>query len=109
MNKNFCLFPGRFQPFHKGHKALIEKKLEEGKGVIVLLRDTKMGVDNPYSVKERKKMIRKQFPDKEMVKILSVPDFVEIMYGRKVGYEIKEVRLEQELENISATNIRNKK
>lgn len=102
----YSLFIGRWQPFHKGHKALIESVLNEGKNVCVAIRDTKTSKDNPYSVKERKRMIRKIFPDKKRVKIISIPDIDSVCYGRKVGYDIKEIKLSRELEDISGTKIR---
>ncbi len=49
---------GRFQPFHRGHRYLIEKALEQCESVIVgvgsaNVRDEK----NPFSFNERKKQI----------------------------------------------------
>lgn len=103
----YSLFVGRWQPFHKGHQALIQTILDEGRGAVVAIRDTKISKDNPYTVKERKKMIRKAFPDKNLVKIISIPDIAEVVYGRKVGYNVREVRLDGRTEAISGTNIRN--
>ena len=39
--------------------------------------------------------------------IMDVPNIVDITYGRDVGYTISEERLDEEIENISATKIRN--
>jgi cytidyltransferase-like protein len=41
---------GRFQPFHDGHYALVQTLLDEGKDVVVAIRDTPFNEDNPYSV-----------------------------------------------------------
>jgi len=57
------LFIGRWQPFHKGHRKLIDKVLEEGKPVVIAIRDTAISEENPYSVTEREKMIRKVYQD----------------------------------------------
>lgn len=35
-----------------------------------------------------------------------IPDVIEICYGRKPGWGIREIRLSEELEEISATSIR---
>ena len=102
----YKFFIGRFQPFHLGHKAIVERLLKEGL-VCVALRDTKISKDNPYTIKARKKMIRKAFPDKDLVKIITIPDITEIVYGRKVGYNVREVRLDSKTEAISGTKIRN--
>ena len=39
--------------------------------------------------------------------IMDVPNIVDITYGRDVGYTISEERLDKEIEDISATKIRN--
>ena len=61
-NKNkhdVLVFCGRFQPFHSGHKAVIDRALEMAKEVVVVVgssfqaRSTK----NPFTFEERKAMI----------------------------------------------------
>ncbi|OGM21236.1 hypothetical protein A2714_05515 [Candidatus Woesebacteria bacterium RIFCSPHIGHO2_01_FULL_38_9] len=101
------LFIGRYQPFHKGHKALIDKVLKEGKKVVIALRNTPISEENPYTVKERAEMIKKVYGDE--VEIIVIPDIAEVCYGRKVGYKIRRVRLDKQTEEISATRIRNSK
>lgn len=104
----YSLFVGRWQPFHKGHKALIKTALDRGKHVCIAIRDTKMSASDPHTVKERKKMILKAFPnDRDRIKIIVIPDIDEILYGRSVGYKVEKVTLSPELHNISATKIRN--
>lgn len=49
-------------------------------------------------------MIKKSFGDK--VKIIVIPDVDDICHGRKVGWDIREVRLDSKTEEISATKIR---
>jgi len=103
----YSLFIGRWQPFHEGHKKLIETVLEEGKSVLVALRDTKISKEDPYTVKARKKMIRRALIRwGEKVKIMVIPDIEEVCYGRKVGWRIREIKLDEEIEQISATKIR---
>lgn len=101
------LFIGRYQPLHQGHIKLIRSALDEGKEVVVAIRETLIDRKNPYTVKERKEMFRQQFGDK--VKLISIPDISEVRYGRKVGYAIREVQLDKETESISATKIREEK
>ena len=101
------LFIGRFQPFHAGHKALIDSVLAEGKKVLIAIRETPISDSDPYSVGERYAMIRAVYPlDLDQVRIISIPDIAEVCYGRQVGYLIREIRLAPEVEAISGTQIR---
>jgi hypothetical protein len=40
--------------------------------------------------------------------VMDVPNIVNITYGRDVGYKIEQEHLGEEIEKISATDIRNK-
>jgi len=42
------------------------------------------------------------------IKVISIPDVEEVVYGRKVGWGMREIRLDEETEKISATEIRKK-
>lgn len=59
------VFVGRMQPFHNGHKAVIDKALEKAQEVVVVLgscfqpRSTK----NPFTFEERKAMIDAVYGD----------------------------------------------
>lgn len=97
------LIPGRFQPLHKGHEALIQSVLDEGHDVTIGLRDGE-GECNPYSASERLQMFNVAFGDKVSVTVL--PKFDEIVYGRDVGYRMREIRLDPKIEAISGSNIR---
>lgn len=100
------LFIGRWQPFHEGHRALIDSVLAEGKSVLIAIRDTPKSETDPFSCGTRRKMIRDHYPDVDRVKIMVIPDIAEIVYGREVGYGIREIRLDAETEKISGTAIR---
>ena len=99
-------FIGRFSPFHLGHKAIVDQLLSEGKQVCIAIRNTPLSDRDPFTVTEREAQIRRYFPDEARVMITAIPDIAEVVYGRKVGYRIREVRLEPELEAISATALR---
>lgn len=71
-NKNkydALVFCGRFQPFHSGHKAVIDRALEMAKEVVVVVgssfqaRSTK----NPFTFEERKAMIESVYKDKVLL------------------------------------------
>lgn len=103
------LFVGRWQPFHKGHKTLIETVLKKGKPVVIAIRDTEISHQNPYSTYERWTFIQKELNKYgELVKIIVIPDIDEICYGREVGYEIRKIELDKKIEGISGTKTREK-
>src|SRR3989344_2651689 len=104
------LFVGRWQPFHKGHKTLIESVLKKKKPVVVAIRDTEISNQNPFSATERWTMIQKALNKHgELVKIVVIPDIDEICYGRDVGYGIRKIDLDEKTENVYGTSIRAKK
>ena len=98
------LFIGRFQPLHDGHIRLIQSVIDEGKRPLIALRDTGINESNPHTIEERTKMFRTVFGDK--VTIITIPDISEVVYGRGVGWGIREIRLDEKTESISATSIR---
>lgn len=105
--KHASLFVGRWQPFHKGHKALIETVLKTGKPVVIAIRDTEIRHTNPYTVDERRVVIQRALKKYgELVKIIVIPDIDEICYGRDVGYAMRKIDLDKNLESISGTKIR---
>lgn len=103
------LFIGRWQPFHRGHKALINVVLNEGGSVVIAVRDTPISENNPYPVEERMARIRKEYEGNENVEIVVIPDIKEVCYGRDVGWGIRMIRMEKQIEEISATKIRDSK
>jgi phosphopantetheine adenylyltransferase len=100
----YSLFIGRFQPLYEGHKALIQNAIDEGYKPLVALRDTPYGDTDPYTVGERRQMFKDAFGDK--VKVIAIPDIAEVCYGRKVGWGIRQIILDEATEAISATAIR---
>ena len=112
MKKKYHAFIGRYQPLHGGHKKLINVVLKEGKNVLVLLKDTGKNEKNPYSVEERIDMFNGAFPKeikKGRLKIKAIENVECICYGRKVGWDIRKIKLDEETEKISATKIRKEK
>lgn len=101
------LFIGRWQPFHDGHKKLIDVVLKEGGKVVIAVRDTPISAGNPYSVEDRVAYIKSQYKKNKDVEVISIPDIKEVCYGRDVGWGIRRIRLDKQIEEISATKIRN--
>jgi len=107
LDQKASMFVGRWQPFHKGHRDLIETVLKKGKPVVIAIRDTETSPENPYTTAERWNMIQRALRKYgELVKIIVIPDIDEICYGRNVGYRIREIRLSAEKQKISGTEIR---
>ena len=102
----YSLFIGRWQPFHDGHKKLIGVVLAEGRPVVIAVRDTKLSAKNPYTVQERLEMIQEIYKGNDNVKVIGIPDVSEVVYGRDVGWSIREIRLDSDTEAISATKVR---
>lgn len=99
---------GRYQPFHDGHKKLIEESIKRVGQVCIAIRDTQ-GTDdkNPFSFEEVEHNIRKGMREHEgKYIIVRLPNITNIFYGRDVGYKIEAIDLDDITKNISATKIR---
>ena len=99
---------GRYQPFHKGHKELFKKTLEKTGHVTIMVRDCN-DENNPFNFQQIKNRIEESLSEYHgKFMIMQVPDITNICYGRDVGYKIEEIILPEEIQKISATDIRNK-
>ena len=100
---------GRWQPWHEGHQKLFEEIIKKTGQVNIQVRDVKGVGDNPFDFETVKKNIQKALTEfSERIKITLVPNITNICYGRGVGYKIEEVTLSEEIQQISATKIRQK-
>ena len=100
---------GRWQPWHDGHQKLFEEIIKKTGQVHIMVRDVQGVGDNPFSFKTIKKNIKKALNKfDQRVKISLVPNITNICYGRKVGYKIEKIVLDEKTQKISATNIRKK-
>jgi len=63
--RDALVFIGRFQPFHNGHKAVIEAALEQAQEVVVVVGSSfaARNIRNPFTFEERKAMIEAVFPN----------------------------------------------
>jgi len=103
-HKRYALFIGRWQPFHNGHKYIIDKALKTGENVCLAIRNTEISQKNPYTVEQRAEMVKRVYGNK--VKIVVIPDIVSINIGRKVGYDVNRIDPPKEMAVISGTNVR---
>lgn len=67
----YLVFIGRFQPFHRGHKAVIDEALKRADEVIMLIGSANLprSLRNPFSVAERAAMIQGAYSADEAARI----------------------------------------
>ena len=107
-NKKCAIYIGRFQPFHEGHKKIVEKAIKKYGQVAILVMNS-FGVDkkNPYNYSQVTRKIRKNLKEyKNCYVIIKIPPIFSSIYGRKVGYKFEKIKLSKKLQDISATKIR---
>ena len=107
----YSMFIGRWQPWHNGHRWLIDQRLKEGRNVLICVREVSEDDQNPYNPLDVKKNIEKELEDlisSNTVKVIIIPDIESVNYGRGVGYDIIEHIPPDDIGNISATKIRKK-
>ena len=105
----YSLFIGRWQPWHDGHRWLIDQRLNQGKKVWLAIRDVPVDENNPYSPEQVLDNLTNELLDlieEGKVMISIIPDIESVNYGRGVGYEIIEHVPPTEIKEISATKIR---
>lgn len=115
---NTALFVGRYQPFHDGHKKLIENGIWRVGQACIAVRDTHglhtknqvsvSGLNNNplsfHAIKQRIETALAKHAGKFCV--VQVPNISHIFYGRDVGYVVERIGLDEETESISGTKIR---
>jgi adenylylsulfate kinase len=107
-NRPTALCVGRYQPFHGGHRALIEEGLHRVGQVCIAVRAT-AGIDenNPFSFEHARARIEHALRTHEgRFTVVLLPNLTHIFYGRDVGYAIERIDLDIGLQAISATQQR---
>jgi nicotinamide mononucleotide adenylyltransferase len=105
----WAMFIGRWQPWHSGHRWLIDQQLNQGKKVLIAIRDVEPDANNPWSPHEVLMNLSKELGDliiKGVIRIMIIPDIESINFGRGVGYDIIEHVPPADIADISATKIR---
>jgi nicotinamide mononucleotide adenylyltransferase len=107
--KQYSMFIGRWQPWHDGHRWLIDQRLNQGKNVLICIRDIAPDEKNPFTAQEVERNIKNELwtlLSDERVKVMIIPDIESVNFGRGVGYDIIEHIPPTEVSEISATKIR---
>jgi phosphopantetheine adenylyltransferase len=100
---------GRWQPWHKGHRALFERAIAKTGQVCIMVRDCQGWQDsNPFDfhqvVHNIKRDLEPVYQGQFMIQL--VPNITNITYGRDVGYRIEQESFDETITSISATKIR---
>lgn len=102
----YNLFIGRYQSPHKGHMELFNTFLQEGKPVLIAIRDIEPDESNPLSAGEVKELWEMVYQNEPLLKVIIIPDIASVNYGRGVGYEVNQLQVAASISAISATEIR---
>ena len=111
----FAMFIGRFQPLHLAHQELFAKAMNEGKNVLICVRDGQLNEKNPFTAEQVKENIKIHYSkfneinlkaNLPIVKVMIIPDICSVEFGRGVGYDIIEHIPPTKIAEISATSIR---
>lgn len=107
--KQYSMFIGRWQPWHAGHRWLIDQRLNEGKNILLCVRDVEPDKKNPWDAREVMLNLFDELQDliqDGKVRIMVIPDIESVNIGRGIGYDVIEHVPPAEIHDISATKIR---
>jgi nicotinic acid mononucleotide adenylyltransferase len=102
----YNLFIGRYQSPHKGHMHIFNTFLNNNKPVLIAIRDIEPDAANPLTATQVQTLWQKVYENNSLVKVIIIPDIASVNYGRGVGYEVNEIKVDASIANISATEIR---
>ena len=105
----YAMFIGRWQPLHERHQALFQEALNEGKNLLICIREGEVNERNPFTPEEVKKNIENTYAllvSSGIMKVMVIPDIESVNFGRGVGYDIVEYVPPTEISDVSATKIR---
>ena len=125
--KPATLFVGRWAPFHEGHATIINACVDNGKPVVIYVRDTPAEMDKWSGWKRAKAIItyyekrlggdfhakfrsewdmrlEGKYTGHTPITIIVGPDLDTVAIGRDVGYGI--VQVPEEITKVSGTGIR---
>lgn len=106
-SKPAALFIGRYQPFHPGHKALIEEGMRRVGQVCIAVRDTYGPDGDPLGFHDVRGRIETAMAEHAgRFVVMSLPNITHVFYGRDVGWKVEQIVLAEAVQDISATKIR---
>jgi adenylylsulfate kinase len=105
----YAMFVGRWQPLHSSHQALFQRALDNGKNLLICIRDGEVNEKNPFSAEDVKRNIEDIYAllvNSGIMKVMIIPDICSVEFGRGVGYDIIEHIPPTKIGDVSATKIR---
>lgn len=108
-DKKYAMFIGRWQPWHAGHRWLIDQALEEDKNVLLCIREVEPDEKNPWTPQQVLLNLANELEElveSGRLRIITIPDIESINIGRGIGYDVIEHVPPQDIHDISATKIR---
>ena len=111
-----ALFLGRFQPWHSGHRAIVdqifykndsstpsERRTNRASQLVIMVRSPSAA--DPHTFEEIKSMIIKDintdYPRR--YEVMEVPNITNIFFGRSIGFEVERIYLSEVLEPVENT------
>ena len=91
------------------HRWLIDQRLNEGKNVLICIRDVEPDENQPFTPTQVYRRVSTELSElinEGRVKVIVIPDIESVNYGRGVGYEIIEHVPPTDIKEVSATKIR---
>ena len=99
-------FIGRWSPFHQGHTAIIQKKMTQQPElpILIMVRNT---TTDQYTASHRAEYIKIWMLENNILgTIMIVPNIEGVYWGRGVGYTVEKVDVDESIQKVSATAIR---
>lgn len=88
-----AVFIGRFQPFHNAHKLVVDHGLAIADKVIIIVGSSNESrtIKNPFTFKERKKLILDEYPNNDNIIIMAQEDkfYDESLWVNETTHNIK--------------------
>ena len=80
----YAMFIGRWQPLHESHQALFQEALNEGKNLLICIREGEVNERNPFTPEEVKKNIENTYAllvSSGIMKVMVIPDIESVNFG----------------------------
>ena len=110
-SKPYNAFIGRYQSPHKGHMTIFNEYLDKNEPILIMIRDVPTDEKNPFTAHQVMNLWNKVYENEiktGLVKVMIVPDIASVNYGRNVGWSVVEIQVNDNIANISASEIRSK-
>lgn len=93
----YCVFIGRFSPFHKGHLEILKQALKIAETAIVVIGSASAprSIRNPWSFQERKRMIETSLNYEELVRVKFI-DINDYIYNTNRWLSVLQQKISQE-------------